>query len=70
MVVAGTGVPYRADDWPHGLACTECPHAFQEGERYKKYLYAFSDGIPVLRVVCDPCATELRSESGPSERRA
>ena len=61
---------YHETEWPHGLTCAECPHAFQEGERFTTLLYAFSDDVPMCLVVCLDCATggptrDTRSE--PSE---
>ena len=55
---------YRNVEWPHGLMCADCPHVFREGERYAKRLYAFADGIPVVWVLCEPCATAAPG-SGP-----
>ena len=54
------GIEYREDDWPHGLMCAECPHIFREGERYTERLYAFSEDVPVVQIVCVACATSAR----------
>ena len=56
---------YRATEWPHGLMCADCPHQFREGERYTKHLYAFAERVPVLRLLCDRCATAARTGSAP-----
>jgi hypothetical protein len=56
------GIAYREGEWPHGLTCAECPHAFREGERFTTLLYAFSDDVPMVLAVCLACATASRSE--------
>jgi hypothetical protein len=66
MSVADFGLVYVEADWPYGLMCAQCPHVFREGERYTTDLYAFSDGIPMVRVLCVWCATAWRSGSEPS----
>lgn len=70
MSVTELGVPYLAADWPTGLMCTRCPHAFREGERYTIDLYAFSGDVPMVRVLCLACATTWRSGSELPERPA
>jgi hypothetical protein len=60
------GLRYRASEWPHGLTCAECPHAFREGERFTTLLYAFSDDVPMTLVVCLDCATDERSRGSGS----
>jgi hypothetical protein len=64
--VAEIGLVYREAEWPHGLTCAECPHAFREGERFTSLLYAFSDDVPMCLVVCLDCATG-RSRGNESE---
>ncbi len=61
------GEEYRAEDWPHGLSCGQCPHVFSEPERYSERLYAFIDDAPLVEIVCLGCATTGRSlqHSGP-----
>jgi hypothetical protein len=54
---------YRETEWPHGLMCADCPHVFREGERYAKHLYAFAERVPVLRVLCEQCATASHNGS-------
>ncbi len=56
------GLLYKDTDWPHGLMCAECPHTFGEGERFSMDLYAFSDDVPMVRVLCVACATGARNE--------
>lgn len=51
------GFAYRESEWAHGLMCAECPHVFREGERFTTSLYAFSDDVPMVLVVCLDCAT-------------
>ena len=43
------GLVYRDAEWQHGLMCAECPHVFQEGERFTSLLYAFSEDVPAKR---------------------
>jgi hypothetical protein len=69
-MLAELGLLYRESGWPHGLMCAECPHIFREGERYTTDLYAFSEDVAMVRVLCVPCATGSRSESGQSAPRA
>jgi hypothetical protein len=50
------GIPFVRSEWPHGLKCTNCRHAFREGERFTTRLDALSeDGVPVCLLVCLPC---------------
>jgi hypothetical protein len=63
--MAELGMVYREAEWEYGLMCAECPHVFQEGERYTSLLYAFSEDAPMCLVVCLSCATRpSRTESG------
>lgn len=64
------GISYREDEWPHGLMCCECPHVFREGERFTTDLYAFSEDIPMVRVLCVACVTASDSAPEPPEPRA
>lgn len=56
------GIVYRQDDWPHGLSCMDCPHVFDEGDRYTERLYAFVEDVPMVEIVCLRCATAARPE--------
>lgn len=47
---------YRDADFPMGLMCPECRHAFEDGERFSTTLVAFQDDVPVTRVTCVTCA--------------
>ncbi len=49
------GMVFRVEDWPHGLMCAHCPHAFREGVRFTTLLYAFSEDVPMGLVVCVDC---------------
>jgi hypothetical protein len=49
---------YREEEWaPHGLMCAECPHVFREGDSYTECLYAFTEDVPLVQIVCMTCAT-------------
>lgn len=50
------GIEYRAEDFPAGLACSECGRVLREGERYSEVLVGFSEDVPVAQLVCTGCA--------------
>jgi len=52
-----SGIEYHDDDWPHGLRCGQCRRVFRESERFSETLDGFVDEVPVLGIVCVPCAT-------------
>jgi len=52
---SGTRI-YFEEEWEHGLMCAECPHVFREGEPYSERLYAFTEDVPIVQVVCLGCA--------------
>lgn len=51
-----SGVEYHDDDWPHGLACSQCRRVFSEPERYSEQLDAVTDDALLTRIVCLGCA--------------
>jgi hypothetical protein len=57
------GLPFIAAEFPYGLRCSACDHAFQEGERYAVVPYAVaSDGCPVTTAACITCLLDSRLE--------
>jgi hypothetical protein len=59
-----SGEVYVEQHWPHGLACGQCLHVFNEPERYSERLYAFSGDQPLVEIVCLDCA--MTTEEPPS----
>lgn len=66
MSVADLGLSYHGEEWPFGLMCAVCPHTFREGERFTMGLYAFSEDVPMVQVLCLACATASSSGLEPS----
>lgn len=47
---------YAADDWPHGLRCSECDTLFIEGQPISERLDCFIGDMPCVVLVCVGCA--------------
>ena len=57
MAIDTLGMRYSDADWPHGLRCVSCHHAFREGEPYTTRLVSFVGDSPLAEVVCLDCFT-------------
>jgi hypothetical protein len=50
---------YSPRDWPHGILCEVCDHEFAIGDFiWETFESMFADGVPVLALVCEKCATQ------------
>lgn len=47
---------YHDDDFPEGLRCMDCGQLFVEGQPYSERLDCFIDDVPLVELVCVPCA--------------
>jgi acetyl-CoA carboxylase carboxyltransferase component len=46
----------RLEEWPGGLRCGRCHRKMRDGERYAESLTSMAGSIPVVTIVCCPCA--------------
>lgn len=46
----------RTEEWPHGLRCMDCDTDLNEGDTYSERLTEIVNSVPLVEVVCLPCA--------------